>query len=75
MKRSDFLSAAELFSGMPLLESVKALFSLFVFHTQEEAKDKQALDMYNISRVHFHGTPVRIVFVELLDEEKDRLAR
>ena len=61
MKRSGFLSAAELLSGMPLLESVKAFFSLslFVSHTQEEAKGKRVLAMYDISRAHFHGTPVR----------------
>ena len=43
MKRSDVPSAAELFSGMPPLESVKVLLSLFVSHSQEEAKGKQTL--------------------------------
>ena len=38
MKKSDVPSAAELFSGMPPLESVKALFSLFVSESQEEVK-------------------------------------
>ena len=31
--------------------------------------------MYDISRAHFHGVPVRRVFVELPDEVKERLAR
>ena len=73
MKKSDVPSAAELFNGMPPLESVKALFS--VSHSQEEAKGKRTLAMYEISCVHFHGVPVRRVFVELPDEEKERLAR
>ena len=60
---------------MPPLKSVQALLSLFVFHIKEEAKGKRALTMYYISRAHFHGIPVRRVFVELLDEKKERLAR
>ena len=31
--------------------------------------------MHDISRAHFHGLPVRRVFVELPDDEKERLAR
>ena len=53
---------------MPPLESVKALFSLFVSHSQEEAKGKRNLAMYDTSRAHFHGVPVRRVFVVLPDE-------
>ena len=60
---------------MPPLESVKALLSLFVFHSKEEATGKRTLTMYYISRAHFHGIPVRRVFVELPDQEKERLAR
>ena len=40
MKKSNVPSAADLSSGMPPLESVKALFSLFVSLSQEEAKGK-----------------------------------
>ena len=68
MKKSDVPSAAELFSGLPPPESVKALLSLFVSHSQEEAKGKRTLAMCDICRAHFHGVPVRRVFVELLDE-------
>ena len=77
MKKSDVPSAAELFSGMPPLESVKrfALLSLFVSHNQEEAKGTRTLAIYDISRAHFHGKSVRRVFVELRDDEKERLAR
>ena len=64
---------------MPPLESVKkSVVSLFVSHYQEEAKGKRTLAMYDISRAHIHGVPVRRVrrvFVELPDEEKERLAR
>ena len=35
MKKSDVPSEAGLFSGMPPLESVKALLCLFVSHNQE----------------------------------------
>ena len=70
MKKSDFLCAAELFSGMPPLESVKALLSLFISHIQEEAKGNQTLAMCDISRAHFHGVPLRRVFVELPGDEK-----
>ena len=59
---------------MPLLERGKALISLCVSHSQEEAKGKRTLAIYDISLPHFHGVPVRRVFVELLDEEKERLA-
>ena len=58
MKKCDVPSAAELFSGMPLLEVVNALHSLFVSHSQEEAKGKRTLAMYDICRAHFHGVPV-----------------
>ena len=75
MKKFDDPSAAEIFSGMHSLESMKALLSLFVSDNQEEAKDKRTLAMYDISRTHFHGIPVRQVVVELPDEEKERLAR
>ena len=70
MKRSDVPSAAELFSGMPPLESGRALLSLFVSHSQEEAKGKRTLAMYDISGTHFHGVPVRRVFVELRTRRK-----
>ena len=112
-----FPSAAGLFSGMPPLESVTALLSVFVSHNQGEAKgkrlinlckvlvvvclflsymcvtalgssavqgfkinqedtnNKRTLAMYDISRAHFHGVPVRRVPVELPDEDKERLAR
>ena len=69
MKKSGVPSAAELLSGMPPLESVKALTSLFVSHNQE-TNGKRTLAMYDISRAHFHGVPVRRVFAELPDEEK-----
>ena len=45
LKKSDVPSAAELFSGMPPLESVKALLSLFVSHSQEEAIGKRTTAM------------------------------
>ena len=54
---------------MPLLESVKALLSLFVSDNQEEAKGKRTLAMCDISRAHFHGVPVRRTFA---DEEKGK---
>ena len=57
------------------LESVTAPLSLFVSHNLEEATGKGTLAMYDISRAHFHGMPVRRVFVELPDEENVRLAR
>ena len=75
MKKSDVLSAAELFSGMPPMESVKAHFSLSVRLPQSRRcrKDcKRFLAMYDISRAHFHGVPVRRVVVELPDEERER---
>ena len=75
-KRSHVPSGAKLFSGMPPLESVKkSVVSLFVSHYQEEAKGERTLAMYDISRAHIHGVPVRRVFVELPDDEKERLAR
>ena len=57
-KKSDVTSAAELFSGIPPLEGVRALLSLFVSHSQEEAKGKRILAMCDISRAHFHGASV-----------------
>ena len=61
LKKSDVHSAAELFSGISALETVKAPLSLFVSHNQEEEKGKRTLAMYDISRAHFHGVPVRSV--------------
>ena len=72
MKKSDVPSATGLFSGVSLLESVKALLSLIVFHTQEEAKGKRTLAMYDLSRAHVRGVPVRRVFVELRTGRKRR---
>ena len=65
MKKSGVPSAAELFSGMPLLESVYAA----------SAKRKRTLAMFDISRAHFRVAPVQRCFVELPDDEKERLAR
>ena len=48
MKNSDVPSAAELLSGMPPLESAKALLSLFVSNNQQEAKGKRTLAMYDM---------------------------
>ena len=75
MKKTDVPSAAAHFSGMPPLESVEALLSGFDSHSHDEAKTKQTFVMYDNSRAHFHGGPVRRLFVELLDEEKEWLAR
>ena len=69
-KKSDVPSAAELFSGMPPLETVKAPFSLFVSHSHQEEKGKRTLAMYDISRAHVHGVPVRRVPVELRTRRK-----
>ena len=74
MTKSDALLQPNSSTGCHLWK-VLALLSLFVSHNQEEAKGKRTLAMYNISRAHFHGAPVRRVCVELLDEEKERLAR
>ena len=52
MMKADFPSAAELFGGMPPLESVRALLSLFVSHNEEKAKGKRTLAMCDISRAH-----------------------
>ena len=68
MKKFDLSSAAELFSGIPPLESVKPFLSLFVSFSEEEAKGRRTLVMYDLSRAHFHGVPVRRVFVKTPDE-------
>lgn len=72
MRKSDVPPASDLFSGMPPLESVKMLLSLFVAHNQEETKGARTLAMYDISRAHFHGVPVRRLFIELPEEERER---
>ena len=64
-------AAAELFSGMTPLESVKALLSLFVSHSQEEAKGKRTLTMSDLSRAHCRGVLVRRVFVEIPGGERE----
>ena len=71
MKKPEIPQAADLFSGMPPLEAVKALLSIFVGHCQEATKGNRALAMYVISRAHFHGVPVRRLFIELPEEEKE----
>ena len=54
---------------------MEALLSLIVSHSQEEANGKRTLAMYDISRAHVHGVPVRRVFMKLPDGEKESLAR
>ena len=71
MKRSEIPQAADLFSGMPPLEAVKALISIFVGHCQEPSKGRRSLMAFDISRAHFHGVPARRVFVELPKEEHE----
>jgi hypothetical protein len=71
MRKSDVPSAAELFSGMPPLEGMKALASIFVGHCHEADKGRRHLAMYDISRAHFHGTPLRRLFIELPAEEQE----
>ena len=73
MTKSDALLQPNSSTGCHLWK-VLALLSLFVSHNQEEAKGKRTLAMYDISRAHFHGVPVRRVPVELPDEDKERLA-
>ena len=75
MKKSDVPSAAELFSRMPLLESVEALLFLFVSHSQEEAQGKRTPCNVRHQPCALPWTPVRMMFVELPDEEVERLAR
>ena len=67
VKKSDVPSAAELLSGLPPLESVKTLLSLFVSHSREEAKGNRTFAMFDIGRAYFRGVPERRVFVELPD--------
>ena len=71
IEQSDVYSAAEFFSELPHLKRVKVLHSLFVCHSQEEAKSKRVFEQYDISRGHFHEIPVRRVFVEIADEERE----
>ena len=75
MKRSMFLLQLNSSAEKPPLESVNALLSLFVSYNQEEEKGQRTLAMYDVSRAHFHGVPLRRVFVELPNEEQERLAR
>ena len=58
----------------PLNSSSSGLLSLFVAHSHGEAKGKQTLAMYDISSAHFHGVPLRRLFVELPDDEKEQPA-
>ena len=76
MKNSDVPSAAELFSGMPPLESVRTLLSLFVRLSQSMRGEGQA-NPCNVRHqpCTLSGVPVRRVFEALQDEEKERLAR
>ena len=71
MKTSDVSFAAELFSGMPSLESVKALLYQFVSHNQKRS-ERQAIpcNVRHPSCAHCHEAPVRLEFVELQDEKK-----
>ena len=75
MKKSDVPSAAELFIQRNVLSGRRESI-LFVSQSQEESKGTRTLAMHDISRAHFHGVPVRRVFVELLpDDDKEKLAR
>ena len=72
MTESDVPSAAERFSGMPPLESVTGLLSLFVSHSHEEANGKRTLAMYDMSCAHFHGGLVRRVLCKTPEDERKR---
>ena len=71
MKTTEIPQAADLFSGMPPLEAVKALMSIFVGHCQEPSKGRRSLMAFDIRRAHFHGVPASRVSVELPEEEHD----
>ena len=75
MPATERPEAAELFSGMPPLECLKALLSIFVGHVHEGNRGKRSLLMCDVSRAHFHGVPLRRLFIELPDEEKERIRR
>eukprot|EP00971_Amphidinium_carterae_P339978 6478084-Amphidinium_carterae.1 len=69
---AEQLSTSETFSGMPPLEGLKCLLSLFVGHSVDMGTQR-TLAFYDISRAHFHGVPLRRIFVELPDEELEEL--
>ena len=66
-KPHELPGAAELFSGMPPLEAVKALCSLFV--SRAHGGEDLCLATYDISRAHFYGVPTRRLWVELPPED------
>ena len=74
MKKSDVPCAAERFSGMPPLESVKTSTLCSCLTVKKRQKGKRTLATYDKSRAHFHEVPVRRLFVELPDADWNTLA-
>ena len=69
--RTQHMEAAELFSAMPPLESLKLMLSLLVCRQQTKRGGVLKMGLYDISRAHFYGVAKRRVFVSLPDEEAE----
>ena len=62
------LEGADTFSSTPPVETVFALFSLFM--TEEKGMDKKMMGTWDISRAHFMGTAAREIYMTLPPEDE-----
>jgi hypothetical protein len=65
------LPAAQLFSSMPPLEACKILFVILLTkRVSRRMKRKLKIRHYDVSRAHFMSKAQRVIYVELLEEDK-----
>ena len=67
------LPAAQLFSAMPPLEALKLLGSLLMSLPHSRAGRSLKVRHYDVSRAHFMGKAQRTIYIELPEEERQRL--
>eukprot|EP00971_Amphidinium_carterae_P160274 3177338-Amphidinium_carterae.1 len=54
---------------MPPLEALRVLLSVFVGHSRSS---QRVMVFFDISRAHFNGVPLRRLFIESPDDERER---
>ena len=66
------LLSSQLFSAMPLLEAVKVLVSIMMSVSLSNTGKPLKLRQYEISRAHFQGTALRLIYIKLPEEDRQK---
>ena len=69
------LPASQFFSALPPLEAVKGLVSIMMSVSVSNKGKPLKLRQYDISRAHFQGTAQRLIYIDLLAEDRQGIGQ